>query len=157
MIKALAFGAMKYLGFIVSIVSLFCLSGCTKTEAGLAGGGIGTAVGAGIGYAIDGGAGGALAGGLMGAIVGAAAGSATCKEDESSYTEERVVEYRPSSTYRDDNLRQEIRREQYNVEQEKIDFQKQELEKQRLELEKKRLENEAKRLEKERVELEGKR
>ena len=45
---------MKYFKFIALIA--LSLSGCTKTESGLAGCGIGSAVGASIGYAIDGGA-----------------------------------------------------------------------------------------------------
>ena len=67
---------------LLIISCLLPLTGCTKTESGLAGCGVGTVVGTGIGYAIDGGAGGAIAGGLMGAIAGGAIGSATHKDDE---------------------------------------------------------------------------
>lgn len=84
----------------------------------------------------------------MGAIAGGAIGSATNKEGEESQS------YNVRSTASDANLRQEIRRGNYDIEQEKIDFQKQEIEKRKLELEHKRLELEAQKLEKERLELE---
>ena len=136
-----------------SIVLVLALAGCTKTESGFAGAGVGSAVGAGIGYAIDGGAGGALAGGLMGAIAGAAVGSATNKEEsiEPAY-QSNNYERRTDSNR--ESFKQEVRKEHYEIEQEKIDFRKQELEQKRLELERKRLELEEKRLEKERIELE---
>lgn len=144
---------MKKVAFYSFVVLGLVLSGCTKTETGFAGAGVGSAVGAGIGYAIDGGAGGALAGGLIGAIAGAAVGSSTCGEDsyeptyQSSNNERRTISEH-------ENFKQEVRREHYEIEQEKIDFRKQELEQKRLELERKRLELEEKRLEKERIELE---
>ena len=144
---------MKNIVLVGCAVFLF-LGGCSKTESGFAGAGIGTAVGAGIGYAIDGGSGGAIAGGLMGTIVGAAAGSATCKEDTYEPVCQSGNTYTQGTPSGRETLKKEVRQEHYNIEQEKIDFRKQELEKKRLELERKRLELEEKRLEKERIELE---
>ncbi len=143
---------MKSLLLVVCLCGGLLVTGCSKTESGFAGAGVGSAIGAGIGYAIDGGVGGAIAGGLMGVIAGAAVGSATCKEDAyEPYSSNDL----PRNVASDrSNFKQEIRKEHYEIEQEKIDFHKQELEKKRLDLERKRLELEEKRLEKERIELE---
>lgn len=133
-----------YLGVVIASLHF---TGCTKTESGLVGCGLGTAAGAGIGYAIDGGTGGAVLGGVLGAIGGGAIGSMVHKEEEETYSNEAPVNKQPE-------LRQQIRQEQYNVEQEKIDWRKQELENKRLEIEKKRLELQEKELQRQQLELE---
>lgn len=132
------------------VVCLLLLSGgCTKTESGLTGVGLGSAVGAGIGYAIDGGAGGALAGAALGGIAGGAVGAAINNEDEEPRASERcrTVKEAPSSSYRsEDDLeraRAEVRRK--HLERETLEI---ENEKKRLQLEKKRLELEEAKLDK---------
>lgn len=144
-----------------SYAALLCLPlffvGCTKTESGLVGCGIGTAAGAGIGYAIDGGAGGAILGGVLGAIGGGAVGSMTNKEDEyASSTTSVPSQQLPQETiiYTQAPLQQQIRQEQYNLEQEKIDWRKQELENKRLELEKRKLDLQEKELRRQELEME---
>ena len=60
--------------FIVSILSLLCLTGCDPTTSTFGGGALGAAAGAGIGSAIGGGHG-AIVGALLGGLGGAAIGS----------------------------------------------------------------------------------
>lgn len=134
---------MKSFFYCGLVVVLLQLTGCTKTESGFAGAGLGTAAGAGIGYAIDGGAGGAILGGVLGGLGGAAIGSMTNKEGENQGAQSAPSQAPASG---DPHLRQQIRQEQYNLEQERIDLRRQELENKRLEIEKKRLELEEKKL-----------
>ena len=110
---------MKFSSKLFSQTFIPCLfllaGGCTKTESGLTGVGLGSAVGAGIGYAIDGGAGGALAGAALGGIAGGAVGVATNNEDEEPRTskQRRTVEEVPSSYRSEDELeraRTEVKR-----------------------------------------------
>ena len=145
-------GSMKFSSKLLSRTFIPCLfllaGGCTKTESGLTGVGLGSAVGAGIGYAIDGGAGGALAGAALGGIAGGAVGVATNNEDEEPRTSKRrrIVEEVPSSYRSEDELEQartEIRRKR--LERETLEI---ENEKKRLQLEKKRLELEEAKLDK---------
>lgn len=143
---------MKFSSKLLSQTFIPCLfllaGGCSKTESGLTGVGLGSAVGAGIGYAIDGGAGGALAGAALGGIAGGAVGVATNNEDEEPRTSKRrrTVEEVPSSYRSEDELeraRAEVRRKR--LERETLEI---ENEKKRLQLEKKRLELEEAKLDK---------
>lgn len=59
--------------FLIAMVAVAAVSGCTQTEKGAAIGGLG---GAAVGAAVSGDAGGALVGGLAGATVGALIGNA---------------------------------------------------------------------------------
>lgn len=59
---------------IVSMLALFCLTGCDQSSGMLGGGALGTAFGAAAGYAI-GGSGGAVLGGVIGGLGGAAVGA----------------------------------------------------------------------------------
>ena len=146
-------GSMKFSSKLFSRTFIPCLfllaGGCTKTESGLTGVGLGSAVGAGIGYAIDGGAGGALAGAALGGIAGGAVGVATNNEDEEPRTSKRrrTVEEAPLSSYRSEDelerARTEVRRKR--LERETLEI---ENEKKRLQLEKKRLELEEAKLDK---------
>ena len=128
---------------------LLLAGGCTKTESGLTGVGLGSAVGAGIGYAIDGGAGGALAGAALGGIAGGAVGVATNNEDEELRTSKRrrTVEEVPSSSYRSED---ELERARAEVKRKRLERETLEIEneKKRLQLEKKRLELEEAKLDK---------
>lgn len=140
--------ASKYFLRFSVVCLLWLQGGCTKTESGLAGVGLGSAVGAGIGYAVDGGAGGALAGAALGGIAGGAVGAATNNEDEEPRTsrKRRVVEESRSSYRSDGELEQartEVRRKR--LERETLEI---ENEKKRLQLEKKRLELEEAKLDK---------
>lgn len=123
--------------------------GCTKTESGLTGLGLGSAIGAGIGYAIDGGAGGALAGAALGGIAGGAVGVATNNEDEEPRTskQRKTVGETPSSSYRSED---DLERARTDVKRKRLERETLEIEneKKRLQLEKKRLELEEAKLDK---------
>ena len=125
---------------ISAVFALSAAGGCSKTESGLTGVGLGSAVGAGIGYAIDGGAGGALAGAALGGIAGGAVGVATNKDDDEPQTsKKRKTAQEVSSLHRSEDelerARSEVKRKR--LERETLEI---ENEKKRLQLEKKRLE-----------------
>lgn len=68
----------KLIFFIISILSLFCLSGCDQTSGMLGGGALGSLAGAGVGSALGGHRGavlGAVVGGLSGAAIGSDIGA----------------------------------------------------------------------------------
>jgi len=68
----------KFIILIISILSLFCLSGCDQTSGFLSGGAIGSLAGAGVGSALGGHRGavfGAVVGGLGGAAIGSDIGA----------------------------------------------------------------------------------
>lgn len=68
----------KLIIFIISIASLFCLTGCDQTSGMLGGGAFGALAGAGIGSALGGSRGaalGAVVGGLSGAAIGSDIGA----------------------------------------------------------------------------------
>lgn len=144
---------MKTFHIFVFPVCAACLfSGCTKTESGFGGAALGTAAGAGIGYAIDGGAGGAILGGVLGGLGGAALGTHLGEDEEPA--PKRKSSRSSYSEAPDTSIRQQVRQEQYMLDQEKIDWRKQELEAKRLEIERKKLELQEKELEQKRIELE---
>lgn len=87
---------MKNKLFIISLLSVLCLTGCDQTTSTLGGGVLGAAAGAGIGSSIAGGHG-AVVGAILGGLGGAAIGSDIGEKEQCCNTQvvhhtERVIE-----------------------------------------------------------------
>lgn len=142
----------KYL-YAGLVISSLTFSACTKTESGLGGCAIGTAVGSAIGYAIDGGSGGALMGGVMGAIGGGAIGAAVNNSEEDSTVPQKKVSNLDTI---DTNSRNDSQDAEIEWRRKELINQRLKLEQQELEIKQKRLDLQKKELEKKARELDGK-
>lgn len=97
---------MKKISFLLSIISVFLLTGCDQTTSTIGGAAIGTAVGAGIGNAI-GGSGGATA---LGAVLGGLGGAAIGSNEGAKNNRAQAAPSRPSRVYEERRVYTQERR-----------------------------------------------